>query len=251
MRIAAHAADLMTTDAQLLPCPIVTARARRWIATRFTAVEVLGDTEPTRRMWAAPIRPRNRALGVTRDAAIGLMTCRARAGLGLRFERVTRRETCAMHARRERIGEVERRRQGGDSFAMAARTELLAMTGLTDFARGGRAYTVLAHPVAIVGEVGLGQRPRLFEVLVACAALACVARRLLVVTLEASRHRRSQVAIAFRNTDVTTHAVAARWLDVAIVIKSQMLARLGELCERAWFGMTTQTRPTVVWLCMT
>jgi hypothetical protein len=188
---------------------------------------------------------------VARDAAIRLMTRRARTGLGFRFQRVSRRETSAVNTRRKGIGKAQCRRQRGDRLAVTARAELLAMTALTSFARRRRPYTMLAHPVSIVCEMRLRQRRRVLEILVTRAAHARVARRLLIVTLEARGHRRPQIAIAFRDSDMTAHAVAARRFGVLFMIEAQMFACLCQLCERAGFGVATEAWPRVVWLRVT
>ena len=120
MRIAADAADRVTADTQLLARPVVTARARRRIATRFAAVRIVGarEADPARRMRTAPVLAHDAARCVTRDAAIRRMARRTCPGLGPRFERVARQEVRAVHARPERIREVRRRRQRRDGLAV-------------------------------------------------------------------------------------------------------------------------------------
>jgi len=57
---------------------------------------------------------------------------------------VTRGEAGAMHARRERIGEVKGGGQRWDRLAVTLGAELLAMARLTDISRRRRARAVLA-----------------------------------------------------------------------------------------------------------
>src|SRR5689334_13299441 len=170
MRITADTADLVTLHAQLLAGTAVAARARGGIATRLATVLVLGHTDPARRMRARAIDTGDALRYMTRHAAIRLVASLARARIGLRFEAVPRREASAMHARRERIGELLLRRQRCDGHAVAARTRTLAVTRRADVTRRRRTRTVIAQPIAIVREMARRQLAARLEVLVAAVA---------------------------------------------------------------------------------
>lgn len=106
---------------------------------------------------------------------------------------------------------------------------------------------MLAQPVAIVREVGRGQRRGVLEIAVTCVACA----RLAIVALEAGGHRRAQVLIAFADADVAAHAVAAGGRRMRAVIEHEMSARIGELRQRGRRGMTAEARMRVVRLGVT
>src|SRR5580692_7037231 len=101
-------------------------------------------------------------------------------------------EPRAMHARRERIGEVQRRGQCSNGLAVAFGAELLAVTRLTHVARRR------------------GARAR-----VACGVV--------VVALETGRHRWLHVLTILGGADVTAYAVTFGGRRVLAVIEHQVL----------------------------
>jgi len=246
MRIAPDATDLVTADAQGLTRAIVTARARGGIATRLAPVLVVGrrQPDPAGRMRASPALTGDPARRVAGRAAIRRVARGAGAGLRPGFQRMARCEACAVNARGERIGEPSRCRQCRYRRAVASGAKPFLMARLAQITGRRGARTMLAHPVAVVREVALRQKARVLEVLVAGIALPRVAGG--IVAAKAGGHRRPQLAVAFRNADVASHAVAARHRPVLLVVEDQVVARLRELGERAGRGVAAQARPRVV-----
>jgi len=220
MRTATDTADLVTADAQHLAGTVVAARARDRIAPGLAAVLVVDGTDPSRWMRAAAAIAGDSAIAVTARAAIGAVAGRARAGLGLGLERVAREEAGAVDTRRERIAEVERRRQHGGRLAMTLGAELLAMAALAQIPRRGGTRAVLARPVAVVDEVTARQGRRVVQVLVARGAHARVSLGLVRVAAVAGDHRGPQMVVAVGDAGVAAHAVPARGPAVARVIES-------------------------------
>jgi hypothetical protein len=73
----------------------------------------------------------------------------------------------------------------------------------------------------------------------------------LIVTPEAARHRRTQVIVAFRDPDVTAHAVAAARRGVPSMIEDEVFARLDKLGHRPRRRMTAEAWALIVWLRVT
>jgi hypothetical protein len=151
-----------------------------------------------------------------------------------------------MDARRERIGEPPRRRQRGHGLAVTVGAERLAVAGLTEIAGRGRAGAVLAQPVTVVREVALRQEARVLETAVTCVAAARVAGGVVSVTAKAGRHRRAQVVVAVGDADMAAHAIAAGRRGVLPVIEHEVIARFGELGQRARGRVTAEARPLAV-----
>src|SRR5689334_21722458 len=122
-------------------------------------------------MRASPPVAGDPARRVAGDAAIGRVARGAGAGLGAGLERMARREAGAVHARGERVGEPALRGQRRHALAVAVGAEPLLMARLAQIPGRRGAGAVLAHPVAMVGEVALRQEARVLEVLVAGIAL--------------------------------------------------------------------------------